>query len=265
MNMLYLYHGTTSVCAAKVRLVLAEKSLAWQGELLDLRRGDQHRPEYLRLNPNAVVPTFVHDGRVIIESTLIIEYLDEAFASPALMPADPYLRSVARLWMKRIDDGLHAACSTVTFATAMRREMLLQKPEQLEAHFQRIPDPAYRERQRLSVAHGLAAPHVAQAVRQYDSYVGEMELALARTPYLAGDSYTLADFAATPYLNRAEVIGLGGLWKARPHVAAWLAHMRERASYEPAITAWLTDADRERFAVPREQTWKTASEILGVQ
>ena len=65
--MLYLYHGTTSVCAIKVRLTLAEKALPWEGEVLWLQRGDQYRPEYLKLNPNAVVPTLVHDDKVIIE------------------------------------------------------------------------------------------------------------------------------------------------------------------------------------------------------
>ena len=102
--MIYLYHGSTSVCAIKARLTLAEKNLPWDGEVLDLQRGDQHRPDYAKLNPNHVVPTLVHDGRVLIESTLIIEYLDEAFPAHPLMPADPYLRARARLWMKKIDD-----------------------------------------------------------------------------------------------------------------------------------------------------------------
>jgi len=83
----------------KVRLVLNEKGLPWDGKILDLRRGDQFDPEYRKLNPNSVVPTLVHDGRVVVESTVIIEYLDEAFPSPALMSGDPYQRAVARLWM----------------------------------------------------------------------------------------------------------------------------------------------------------------------
>jgi len=123
--MLYLYHGTTSVCAIKARLTLFEKGLKWDGEILDLHRGDQHRPEYLKLNPNGVVPTLVHDGKVIIESTLIIEYLDEVFPDTPLMPTDPYERAQARLWMKKIDDYLHAACSTVTFAIALKGRHIL--------------------------------------------------------------------------------------------------------------------------------------------
>jgi glutathione S-transferase len=261
--MLYLYHGTTSVCSVKVRLALEEKGLAWTGEVLDLQRGDQHRPDYAKLNPNEVVPTLVHDGKTVIESTLIIEYLDDAFPPPPLMPADAYGRAMARLWMKRIDDYLHAACSTVTFATANRKVLLRKTPEELEAHLERVPDPAYRERQRLAVAHGLSAPHVAQAVRHYDKYLGEMEAALGRSPFLAGENYSLADAAATPYVNRAEMLGMEGLWHARPRVAAWLDRMRRRPSFEAAVTRWLGDADRDRFDVPRDETRQKLREILG--
>ena len=263
--MLHLHHGTTSVCSAKVRLVLAEKALDWTGEVLDLQRGDQHRPDYARLNPNEVVPTLVHDGRVVIESTIILEYLDEAFPAPPLLPADPFARAVARLWMKKIDDWLHAACSTVTFATANRKVLLRKTPEELAAHLARVPDPAYRERQRLAVAHGLAAPHVGEVVRRYESYVGEMEAALGRAPFLAGAAYSLADAAATPYLHRADLLGLDDFWAGRrPLVADWLARMRARPSFERAILAPVTAADRERFTVPREESRATLRAVLGL-
>jgi len=260
--MLYLYHGTTSVCAIKARITLFEKGLKFDGEILDLHRGDQHRPEYLKLNPNGVVPTLVHDGKVIIESTLIIEYLDEVFPTPSLMPSDPYERALARLWMKKIDDYLHAACSTVTFAIAFRHALLKKTPEELEARFKNIPDPAYRERQRLSVMQGVNAPHVAQAVKNYDKYIGEMEAALSRSPYLVGEKYSLADVAATSYVNRAEMIAMDGLWGRRPHVADWLKRIRARPSYDQAITAYFTDADKERFNFPREETALKVQEIL---
>jgi glutathione S-transferase len=260
--MLYLYHGTSSVCAIKARLALLEKELQWDGEILDLHRGDQHRPEYLKLNPNGVVPTLVHDDRVIIESTLIIEYLDEVFPHPPLMPADPYRRTQARLWMKKIDDYLHAACSTVTFAIAFRHALLKKTPEELDARFKNIPDPAYRERQRLSVMHGIAAPHVAQAVKNYDKYIGEMEAALKLSPYLVGEKYSLADLAATSYVNRAEMIAMDGLWANRPHVADWLGRVRARPSYGRAITDYFTDLDKERINFPRDETAQKVSEIL---
>ena len=64
--MLTLYHGRTSVCSIKARLALAEKGVAFESRLMTLR-GDQFDPGYMKLNPNAVVPTLVHDGRVVIE------------------------------------------------------------------------------------------------------------------------------------------------------------------------------------------------------
>lgn len=259
---LYLFHGTTSVCAIKVRIVLAEKGLDWDGEILDLMRGDQHRPEYARINPNRVVPTLRHQGRMVLESTLIMEYLDEAFPAPPLMPRDPYERAQARLFMKKIDDYLHPACSVVTFATANRRALLKLSAEELEARFQRMPDPAYRERQRLAIAHGLDAPHVAQAVRQHDRYFGDMEAALSAAPYLAGEDFSLADAAALPYANRADMIGLDGLWQQRPRLADWLDRVRARPSFARAVTEWMSDADRQRFDVPRDETRAKVRTIL---
>jgi glutathione S-transferase len=251
--MLELYHSNTSVCAIKARITLHEKGIDWVSRKIDLTKGDQHTPEYLKLNPNAVVPTLVHDGRVVIESTLIIEYLDDAFPEPALMPTDAYGRAQARHWMKKIDDYLHAACSTVSFAIAFRNGMLQMPKEAIAARLAKIPDPAYRERQRLSIEFGLDAPHVAQAVRNYDKYIGEMEKTLSERPYLAGDRYSLADVAPTSYINRAEMLAMDELWVGRrPHVQDWFARMRARPSFEPAITAHLSDFDRSRFQFDRD-------------
>lgn len=256
-----LYHSSTSVCAIKARLTLEEKQLAWESELLDLQRGDQHRPEYLKLNPNAVVPTLVHDGKVLIESTLIIEYLDEAFPQSALMPADPYLRAQARLFMKKIDDYLHASTSTVTFAAAFRRHFQRLAPQELQARLARIPDPAYRERQQLSIEQGLEAPHVAPALRNFDRYFGDMESALAQTRFLAGDTYSLADAAATSYVNRAAMLGMHTLIEKRSRLADWYERIRSRPSFSRAVTKWFTDADRERFTVDREAVNHALSRI----
>jgi glutathione S-transferase len=203
--MLYLYHGTTSVCAIKVRLTLAEKALPWQGEVLWLQRGDQYRPDYLKLNPNAVVPTLVHDGRVIIESTLIMEYLDETFPDLPLMPRDPYARSQVRLWLKRVDD-LHVHCGTITAAVAFRSYFMRQTPDGRDAYVSRVLDPAKRARLRRIMDDGISAPEAADAARRFDTFVGAIDRALVNSSYLVGDCFTLADAAAIPYVNRADML-----------------------------------------------------------
>lgn len=71
--MLELYHNAASTCSQKVRLILAEKGLSYERHAVDLISGEQHDPDYVRLNPNHVVPTLVHDAAVLAESTLINE------------------------------------------------------------------------------------------------------------------------------------------------------------------------------------------------
>jgi len=115
--MLDLYHHGSSVCAAKVRFALGEKGLAWQGHYLDILRGDQFAPDYLKLNSKAVVPTLVHNGRVIFESTVINEYLDEVFPDLPLKPEDPQTCAAMRLWTKAVDEDIHPACAEVTFSS----------------------------------------------------------------------------------------------------------------------------------------------------
>src|SRR5262249_36014973 len=92
-----LYHTVNSVCAQKVRIQLEEKGLPWTSRLMTLR-GDQFAPEYLKLNPNGVVPTLVHDGEPVIESSVILYYLEECFPQPSLMPRAPRGRMVVRLY-----------------------------------------------------------------------------------------------------------------------------------------------------------------------
>ena len=105
--MIELYHADMSTCAQKVRLTLADKGLPWESHLFNLRRRDQHDPDYLKLNPNGVVPTLVDDGAVIIESTVICEYLDDAYPNPTLRPAAPAERARMRQWTKWLDEVLH--------------------------------------------------------------------------------------------------------------------------------------------------------------
>jgi glutathione S-transferase len=120
---LELYHSINSVCAQKVRIALVEKHQQAKDHIMTLR-GDQYEPAYLKLNPNAVVPTLVHDGVPITESVLILYYLDEAFPEPPLMPKEARARHRVRMYNKLIDEYVHNSCTILTFATAFRPAFL---------------------------------------------------------------------------------------------------------------------------------------------
>src|SRR5678815_4482205 len=115
--MIELYHNDMSVCAQKVRFTLGEKTLPWTSHHLNLRAGDQQKPEYVKLNPSAVVPTLVDDGNVVIESTVINEYLDDAYPEPGLRPKNAADRARMRLWTKQLDETVHAATVSYTHLT----------------------------------------------------------------------------------------------------------------------------------------------------
>lgn len=87
---LVLHHALKSSASRRVRLFLEEKGLQWEGREVDLSRQEQHSPEYLKVNPQGVVPTLVHDGRPLHESGTICEYLDAVFPDPPLRPEAPY-------------------------------------------------------------------------------------------------------------------------------------------------------------------------------
>jgi len=119
-----LYHNNMSVCSQKVRLVIHEKNLKPVEHHLNLRAGDQNSPEYLKLNPNGVVPTIVERGQPIIESTVICEYLDDAYPNLPLRPKSPIERAMMRAWTLAPDAGLHVACGATSFSIAFRHQYL---------------------------------------------------------------------------------------------------------------------------------------------
>src|SRR5215211_905508 len=114
-----LYNSPPSTCSQRVRFVLNAKKLPFDEVKLDLMAGDQLQPEYLALNPNGVVPTLDHDGNIVIDSSVIIEYLDEIAPEPArFTPADPVARARMRALMRFIDEMPAAAVRVPTFNLA---------------------------------------------------------------------------------------------------------------------------------------------------
>lgn len=261
--MLILYDGTTSVCAIKVRLVLAEKGIGFESRTLDLRKGDQFDPEYLKLNPGAVVPTLLDGGEIIRESSVIMQYLEDIAPAPPLLPESPADRARMRIWLKRIDDPVHPSTGILTHATAFRASFLAKSPEEQKAHFAKMPDAGRRARQEAVYRDGLAAPIVADAVRVFDKLFADIDAALATSDFLAGPAYSLADAAATPYANRLRDLNLLSVWTDKlPRIADWLARIEARPSFKPAVTDYFTAKDAAQFAGVDKDAPALAREIL---
>jgi glutathione S-transferase len=244
--MLELYHNINSVCAQKVRIALKEKGVEVKEHLLTLR-GDQNEPAYMELNPNGVVPTLVHDGKVIVESSLILYYIDDIFRDPPLMPADAYKRYRARLYNKLIDEYMHTSCTIITFATAFRARFTSMPREQWMAEIDKAPLKKRAEYKRSVIEQGLDAECVIDALAQHRKMLAWMADDLKSGPYLAGDAFSIADCAVIPYILRLELLQLAGMWEQNPAIAQWWARVRERPSIKAAIFERMTEADWAPF------------------
>jgi glutathione S-transferase len=260
-QVLELYHNINSVCAQKVRIALNEKGQEAKEHLLTLR-GDQNESAYLKLNPNGVVPTLVHDGVPIVESSLILYYIDDVFPEPPLMPKAPLPRFRVRMYNKLIDEYLHNACTILTFATAFRPNFLKVPREVWLAEINKAPLKRRAEYKRSVIEHGLESEFVNDALAQHRKLLSWMADSLASGKYLAGDSFSNADCAVVPYILRLELLKLGGLWAEYPAIADWWARMRARPSVKAAIFDRMTDTDWAPFKNLAPDPWPKVQELL---
>jgi glutathione S-transferase len=259
--MLELYHSINSVCAQKVRIALAEKELPYQDRLMALG-GDQFDPAYMKLNPNAVVPTLVHDGVPVIESSTILYYIDEVFPAPPLMPREPHARARVRLYNKLIDEYVHNSCTILSFATAFRDRLAKMSPEAREADLAKSPSKKRSEYKRDVVARGLSSPYVVEALEHHEKMLDWMQEGSKNGPYVAGSEFSLADVAVVPYILRLELLKLDKMWDKRPAVAAWWERVRPRPSVQEGIFRRMSAADHAPFQNLAADPWPQVKAIL---
>ena len=239
--MLKLYTAHNSICTQKVFLTLIEKGLDWESEYIDLFKNEQYRPEYLRLNPKGVVPTLIHEGHPVIESTLICEYVDRMFPKPSLVPAGAYDQSRMRLWSKHIDEGVFEATREISFSAMFRDKMRSMTEDERNGRFRNIGDPGRRVRFVSTYEEGEDSVYVAQGIFAFEKMFREMEIDLAaKQDWLVGD-FSLADINLMPFVARLEYLGLLDIWTAeRPLVRAWWSRAKSRPSFKAAVADRVT-------------------------
>jgi glutathione S-transferase len=270
--MLELYHHGSSTCASKVRFVLAEKGLPYQSHYVDLLKGEQFRPDYLKLNPLAVVPTLVHDGVVLIESTVICEYLDDEFPEVPLKPRSAMARARMRLWTKAVDEQLQPAAKYITYAACHRHIIKRLPPDKFE-QFMQGPEGEAETRvgggpgrvgsKRAHVEQGVAAPGVDRKFRMYDRYLQKMDDALADGPWLAGAEFSLADISLTPYVNRLDMLGMSELWtRLRPRLTDWFERIKARPTFKPCFPDFCPPDLTRDLKTYGSQSWPEVRRML---
>lgn len=172
-----LYTYFRSSAAFRVRIALNLKGLAWEPVFVHLARGEHRRPEYAAINPQGLVPALEDGGRLITQSLAILEYLEETYPQPPLLPADAFGRARVRSLALLVACEIHPL-NNLRVLQHLRRA-LGQSEEQVNAWY------------RHWIADGLEKL--------------EAELARGETGRFAhGDSPTLADCCLVPQVFNAQ-------------------------------------------------------------
>jgi glutathione S-transferase len=264
--MIELYQSYLSTCSGKVRLVLEEKGLDYSEVVINLQKGDQFDPDYVKLNPKSVVPTIIHDGIVVRESSVICEYLEDLQADPRLRPSDPWKSAQMRLWMKFMDEEVHPMTTIVTYAVSIRHERAAANtPEELEAHFNKIPNATKREQQRAIHNDGVESPYFLSAIKIMDKMVANADGALKNFggSWLLGEDYSLADVVVTPYMLRLSHFSFDGMWEgSRPRVAEWWGRIQARPNFCGVMSPDTPTANLEKRKTNGAKEWPRVKEML---
>lgn len=233
---LELYHNDLSTCSQKVRLCLAEKGIDdWVSRPVDLSRRENLREEFLAINPNGVVPAFVHNGRPIYESTVMCEYLEEAFPhSPRLVPNDAVERALMRAWLRYIDEVPSMAVRVPSFQNVF----LPAFQSMSEGDFERFADanPLRKDFFIRMGRSGFSEQEYGIAMERLDRSLERMERALERGPWLLGEQFTIADVCLIPVVTRMDDLGMSTMWDdCYQAVTAWYGNARNRGSFDKAF------------------------------
>jgi glutathione S-transferase len=220
----------------RVRMTLEEKGLPWTSHHLDLRKAENATPEYFGIHPKGLVPALVHDGVVFIESTDIIDYLDQKYQDPPLRPTDSSEQERMLEWMQlAVDNHIHVKAYMFSQQIGKR---IAKTAEDLAA-YRKLQKNAelLKFHEENSSAEGLSKERIATAAKVLQDCFTKIERTLDEHEWLAGNAFSLADITWVPLyvtLNNARYP-----FEAYPKIARWKDAVRARPSYQKAVLDWL--------------------------
>lgn len=235
MSEITLYHADYSTCSQKVRITLAEKKIPYESIPMSFRKEEQLAPDYLKINSNGVVPTLIHAGEIIIDSSCIIEYLDEVFEPVPLRPNTAVERAKMRAWLRYMEEVPTKAIRTPSFNNVFLPAIRLVKSKKAfskSASKRTIRRGFYNK---MNDGAGFQGADVDDSIYQLRDTVQRMSDALEEGPWIMGEKFTLVDIALAPLIDRAADMEMQFLWHDLPNVVDWLNRIQTRDSFVEAF------------------------------
>lgn len=236
-TMLELYYFENSICSERVLMTLAEKNIHdWVPHHIHLFEREQFDPNYLKINPKAQVPTLVHEGNVIRESSIICNYLDELYPAPPLKP--PHPSEIARMqeWIKETDESGFEGVASLSFVIVFRAKLMAMSKEDREAYWAGQTVLERTQRQQSCVREGMNSPYALRAIATWERIFSYINETLSNnSPWLMGNQFTLADLNLAPFVARLAGLQLVEEWfENKPFTQKWWNRIKNRPSYKEA-------------------------------
>ena len=233
--MLDVYSWEPNANSGKPLLCLKEKGVEFEFHYINMGVLEQHSPEYVKVNPQGTIPTVIHDGFKMLESTPAMEYIDEAFHGPHLTPHDPYEQWKMRRWMRYVDEYLNPSLAMQAGSSAGGRMAGNMTEEEKDAAVARIPLPERARVWRLILDRGVSEAELEESRRRVTSAIAEFERALGDHPYLAGPTYSLADVDAMTTLHSWPLMRPEINETDTPNLWAWFRRCHAREGIKEAF------------------------------
>jgi glutathione S-transferase/GST-like protein len=246
--LLELYHWEPCANSGELLIVLHEKGIPFRSRYVDLLQFEQLSDAFIALNPRGQVPVLVHDGRVLTETTLILEYLDAVFPNPPLAPASSADRYAMHVWTKWADEYVAPAVSLIGWHERMRPLLRNRDVAAIKARTSALP-PDRQAVLDAALNDTGSDDDLARARTSLRVVVRRLENTLAESLWLAGDHYSLADIALFPL-----AMSLPGLVPTlvssvtTPHLLEWLRKVRARDAVRAALDRARTPDPTRVFA-----------------
>jgi len=229
----HLFHFATSNCSQRVRFVLEEKGISWESHHVNLIKCENATPEFLALNPKGLVPVLVHDGRTMIESNDIIQYIDENFEGPALIPENQSDRAYLADSLKR-SSNFQASLKLLT-------HVFLYKPfrrmneRQLKEYSEGVQNTELIEFMREFYSKdGFSRERINSEINEAENYLQNLESRLENHHWLTADEFGLADISWIVNIHRLTQFQYP--LESYPLLTDWLSRMRARRTFTRAIS-----------------------------
>lgn len=242
--MLKLYSFGPGANSLKPLLTLYEKGLEFEGIRLNPAIFEHHEDWFKAINPNGQVPALVDGDRVITESTVICEYLEDEYPTAVkLRPADSYGRAQMRVWTKWVDEYFCWCVSTIGWSRMISGMAKAISAEEFEEKVKRIPIPEQQTKWRRA-RDGFSQELLDEEMRKIAVSVRRLEAHLASHEWLAGDMYSLADICNFAIANGMQ-FGFAELVNDSdtPNLLRWMKQINDR----PATQKMFSEVPMERL------------------